>query len=381
MAGMSAAVAPARPQNQLEVGPSTILGERTSLIDPVVVAIGRMLDEHAGMLSEAEIELEIRLGTIACGKEGHRLNIPCTTEAVLTKNDGFSYNFVPGLPPELFMALADRLEGICGENAPSERRVECGVKVSKTLDVFYKHQPPAGTEPHPPIRMTYQQKINEAVTGNGKDGTPGSEPEFEIKPRVILKQRLAHVDVYAGRRPGEYGNALDLRAALSSEVQVEGFEPGRDFIIDRKREKVRKTYHFRAWKIDVSNVRTMYPDLPDGTPARPPQDSYEVELELDSYPLTRNLEARSNGGQHRLWDLLSDLLCTARDLAGLACELRPLALPPSQISQSQQNESERGDAMEAVSQPNHGLGVVKPIVGHYLSRIAKEVAPALMGGR
>eukprot|EP00971_Amphidinium_carterae_P071853 1421038-Amphidinium_carterae.1 len=61
------AVGQKRFVHPLEVaGPSTILGERPPWLDPVVVELGRLLEEKILEATRAkdEIEVEIRLGAI-----------------------------------------------------------------------------------------------------------------------------------------------------------------------------------------------------------------------------------------------------------------------------------------------------------------------------
>merc|ERR1711924_140941 len=102
-----------------------------------------------------------------------------------------------------------------------------------------------------------------------------------------------------------------------------------EHVLEMRRRKMRKTYMFRAWRIDLSSVETTYPDQGEKRAAKL---THEVELELDNYQLVQNLKAKAVGNpQHKLWELLSDFLYTARDLAALASELTPLVLPPALI--------------------------------------------------
>merc|ERR1712228_701790 len=185
------------------------------------------------------------------------------------------------------------------------------------------------------------------------------------------KRKLAGFELYSGRRACEHGPAFDLRVALAEESEIPHFDM-KEHVLEMRRTKMRKTYIFRAWQIDFSTVETTYPDQAGGGEKRAAKLSHEVELELDNYQLAQNLRAKAAGNpQHKLWELLSDFLFMARDLAALASEMTPLALPPSLMPPGPELISE--EAKEAYrSRFNDTLP--EPIVGHYLYRLAQ--APA-----
>jgi len=74
---------------------------------------------------------------------------------------------------------------------------------------------------------------------------------------------------------------------VSTEDAYDNFEPGSQYTVEMKREKMRKTYYFRAWRIDVSNVMTTYPEKQDKSWASDKSggkdgkmlQSHEVELD------------------------------------------------------------------------------------------------------
>jgi len=102
-------------------------------------------------------------------------------------------------------------------------------------------------------------------------------------------------------------------------------------------------------------------------------ESNEVEIELDSFHLKRNLEAKMAGKPHKLWELLSDFLFTARDLAVIAAEVRPIQLPvvldplPAEVV----DDNARAAYKSAY------IGMAEPLIGHYMYRLAKPRAEPL----
>jgi len=369
----------AKPQVPLEVGPLTVLGERSSLVDPVVVELAKLFDEHgAASFDESELEVEVRLGIIVDVRK-KRVDIPCSTESVVRATEGFAPRFVPGLPTEAFAAFTRRLDVMCSEKTPAKERIECGRRVSHTVDKLYKcKQEGATKETQPVIRVTEE-------VPQQQDGSEEAAPKAE--PRVTIKRKLGHVDIYTGRKCPEHGPTFDLRAALSKEEEVDGFELGPMHVLSCQREKVRKTYHFRAWKIDVSNVTTTSFDYhrkdaqsswnKDEEMTHTKKQTHEVELELDSYPLKRNLDAKAAGQNHVLWELLTDFLDVARDLAVLAAELRPFLLPPTMPElPAVEKAGYTGEAAEAAAnafRKHYGKDIPEPIIGHYLYRVATEM--------
>jgi len=157
------------------------------------------------------------------------------------------------------------------------------------------------------------------------------------------------------------------------------FRPAPDQREEMRREKMRKTYFFRAWRIDISTVTTTY-SPPDGSQRQGAAvQSHEVEIELDSFHLQRNLEAKLAGKPHKLWELLSDFLFTARDLAAIAGETRPLALPPALPPAVVEAEDEAIDERGRVAFRNRYGSIVEPVIGHYLYRLAAPRGePALL---
>merc|ERR1712129_124880 len=87
----------------------------------------------------------------------------------------------------------------------------------------------------------------------------------------------------------------------------------------------------------------------------------------------RNLEAKMAGKPHKLWELLSDILFTARDLAVIAAEVRPVPLPvlldpvPAEVVDNDER---------AAYKPAY-IGMAEPLIGRYMYRLAKPRAEPL----
>lgn len=369
---MAAAPArPAPPPHPLAAGPTTIFGEKPPLVDPVVLELARLLEEHADKFAGADPEVEVRLGVhrvkeAARHGAGARVDLPLRSEALLAPREGFGYRFSPGLSPELFVYLSERLDAMSSEKLPPEQRLECGKRFEHVLDAYYDVDGDGALWGLPPG----PQRVRVSTPKEGQD----------TKGVASVKSKLASLDLYTGRRPGERGPALDLRVAIATEVVVEGFQPAKHHRLTLRREKVRKTYHFKAWRIDISTVLSTTPAAPAAGGAQPgpewspPVQTNEVELELDGYFLKRNLEAKRAGGRHMLWELLSDFLFTARDLAQLACELSPMRLPPALPAPS--DAAVDGESREAFRRKFETEA--EPVIGHYLYRLARPAprAPA-----
>merc|ERR1712087_902543 len=141
------------------------------------------------------------------------------------------------------------------------------------------------------------------------------------------------MDLYSGTRPPEHGPVFDLRISVGAECFEHDWFPSTAHVQTARREKRRRTYNFQSWQIELTEVLTTYlPADNSGTTKERKEQTFEVEIELDSgghSMLERNLDALIKGSRgHKLWQLLSDFMFTARDLAVLAAEIEPLPLPP-----------------------------------------------------
>ncbi|CAJ1440724.1 unnamed protein product [Effrenium voratum] len=269
----------------LDVGPSTIFDARPSLVDPVVQELGRILEEH-GPVPNAQIELELRLGVLrgsGAGASAARVDLPLGSEALLARCEAFPFRFQAGLPPETYAGLMHRLEVLRAEG------LECSVRSEQLLDTLY--DPPetgrtGGPMNRSQLRMTHRR-----------------DKDRWVPCRPVLKTRHEALDLFTGRLRPEKGGIFDLRAALSTEAPAN--KPKTE--VRLKREKQRKVFDFRAWRVDFTAVRSS-----DQTSK---ELSYEVELELNSQILQKNLEAKMAGKPHQLWELLTDFLNAGRDLA------------------------------------------------------------------
>ena len=166
---------------------------------------------------------------------------------------------------------------------------------------------------------------------------------------------------------------------MATEKKLPDFQPGPCYKEDISREKHKYSYFFSAWRIDVSTVVTRgrrkqkqagQEQMFEGDFI---EQSYEVELELDSTSLRKNLAAKRNGQPHFLWQLLSDFLRTGRDLAAFAAELQPLRLPPRSRGNEEQVKDGNGDLIRRNQTLSRKFsGCPKPVVGHYIYRLAEE---------
>lgn len=361
--------------NQLDSGPTTIFGDRPHMVSPLVMEVAKMLEKSAhDKKPNDEFETEVRLGIVALGSAGgsnigsSRADIPCSTDAMLCRGSGFNYQFRPGLTPEAFLLFAERFAHLCSEEAPPDQRIDCGKSFEHVIDMYYEvpcaTRESGGKASHT-VRVTHDRSASQNITGlNAK-----------------IKNRFGVIDVSSGRHPGEHGPAFDLRVAVNTETTLDNFQPTIDHKLVFKREKRVTSYLFRAWRIDVSDVMESVPkpqeSMTKGIPWKAPTieweeptSSHEVEIELNAFQLSRNLDAKMRGQPHRLWELLSDFLYAARDLAGFAGELTPLALPPISPTLSLPAPPLDDAARKAFRQKY--TDVPEPVVGHYLYRLASE---------
>jgi len=364
-----------QPANVLDIGPTTVLGERTSLVDPVVLEIGRLLEENKSKIRHGSLEVEARFGIVKpkggshaedeLSASGGRVHLPVTSEALLSHSRGFNYQFVPGLPPETFVALSEHLERMSSEALPDDQRVEFESTFVHTVDVLYKADV-ASMLPHLGLPQG-QETVRVSILREGQGHQDGG--------RASIKLKLGHLDLYSGARPGELGSAVDMRVAVSCEIDLESFKPSRQHSLVMRREKMRKTYRFRAWRIDLTTVMSSEPvpgsgqSETDEVKWKPPVQTNEVEIELEGSFLERNLEAKWANQRHMLWELLSDFVFNARDLVGLASEPSPMVLPPA-LPPAETSVDERARASYKRKYP----GMEEPVVGHYLYRLADPSA-------
>jgi len=344
------------PNSILDEGPTTVLGDRPGLVDPIVQELATLLEKAAAEAAIPALEVEVRLGVLQLRSQRgcERAQLPFASEAALKRTPGFAYRFVPGLPTEVFIALSQRLDAMSGDSVPSGRRLDCGMpRYEHTKDVYFR------TPDKNRIRVTHNLVKN---SSDGKD-----------QPQAWMKRNLNSIDLYSGHRTPYSGPAFDLRAAVSTEEMVDNSFLGPENTLEMMREKRRKSYFFRAWRIDVTSVTTTFPEPEHdegedpSRHAQPPQHSCEVEVELDSYPLQLNLEAKLKGGPHKLYELLSDFLYTARDLAAMTGEVEPL-MKPIPLEASAPVPSDEGRNAFKDVYPD----ITEPVIGHYLYRLAEE---------
>lgn len=361
--------------NQLDSGPTTIFGDRPHMISPLVVEFAKILEQCAReKKTNAEFEAEVRLGIVALGSAGGnnigscRADLPCSTDTMLCKGPGFNYQFRTGLTPEAFLLFSERFAHVCSEEAPPDQRIECGKSFEHVIDTYYEvphATDKSGGKASHTVRVTRDHSASQHTKG--------------VTAKV--KNRFGVIDVSSGRHPGEHGPAFDLRVAVNTETTLDNFQPTIDHKVVFRREKKVTTYLFRAWHIDVSDVRESVPKpqhgIKEGMLWKAPEiewdeptQSHEVEIELNAFQLSRNLDAKMRGQPHRLWELLSDFLYAARDLAGFAGELTPLALPPISPTLSLPT-SPLDDAAHKAFRRKY-TDVPEPVVGHYLYRLALE---------
>lgn len=330
----------------LEVGPTTITDEKPHLVDPVVWQLGQILEANAPLMNAGmELELEVRLGILKGWKAG-RANLPCSTEALLVPQcENFSYKFQPGLPPEIFVELMNKLEKL---------ELPCSAADEEVLDIVYDvpHQQPNMPPRH--IRVSHTL-CEDAESGQRRWGNPVA----------MVKSRREALDLFAGRSVPTNGPTFDLRVALSTEAKLRGttLPSPSSHQVSIKREKRRRTLDFKAWKVDFTRVRSEA----DGNTVL----SYEVELELKSALLRKNLEAKRNGDDtHKLWELLTDFLDASRDLAALASETWPLKKPPPLKPEPEGKSAEEKEAYKK-RLPERP----EPLIGHYLYRLSSAGWP------
>ncbi|CAE8689082.1 unnamed protein product [Polarella glacialis] len=358
---------PPQPLSALDVGPSTILGSRPSLVDPAVLELAKLLESRKDELlsSDAQIELELRLGAV-CQLRQRRVDLPCSSEALLMSREGFQYTFESGLPPEVFAELLLKLDQMSSQSRPPEQRLDCKMHSQHLLDVTYEDPvfDGAGQVQGTKVVRVSHTRLGAQEASKGAGGGPGGGWSAGY---AIRKNKLPCLDLYSGR--GEYGEVFDIRMAVSPETHVKGFEPGRVWL--SRREKHRRTYTFKAWRIDCTTVlsSTMQKQAH-------PKASYEVELELDNVLLKRNLEAKFAGNKtHRLWELLTDFVNAGRDLAVLAAEPWPMPVPPKLEHLTAAGQRDGEEEAHVVSAADHAAyqqhlpGMPEPLIGHYLYRI------------
>mmetsp|Transcript_151345 Transcript_151345/g.263821 ORF Transcript_151345/g.263821 Transcript_151345/m.263821 type:complete len:496 (-) Transcript_151345:157-1644(-) len=378
--------------NALESGPGTILGGKTTLIDPVAQRLWEIL-ETTLMGDLQTLEVEVRVGRIVStseaspsgGRRGadppERLGLPLTTEAILSRETRVNfYKFVPGLSEEIFVPLLQRIEAL---SRKQDGQFECIVNTENSVDITYQRRD--GSSPD-----------SFRVSHFFEDGDQGNVT------RAFKKQKLGSFDVYAGHRRPEHGPAFDFRVAVSAE------EPLPDFVAEEhvaklKREKHRKRYVYPAWVLDATDVTTTELDVPQDTSKNGRQQkhisrsSLEIELELRKEALIPNLKAKAEGKNHKLWELLTDFLFAARDLTGLAAELAPYALPPPMLpvlsnvvtgngggaaADNEVDKKNQGKANAALDDEDREVyrkrygNVPEPVIGHYLYRLAAPRVPS-----
>lgn len=342
---------PQRFVSPMELAPSNIFSEKSSYVDPVVQQIVAALEKNAEAIKDAELEVELRLGLLFPMGSGERLDLPCKGETMLKHCPQFHYRFAPGLPVDAFVTLSRRIEDMCSERQPREKRVECVKRFQHVVDTHYTAATSSSNEEK--IRVTKDQSV----------GAAGS-----INDMAVTKKKISHFDLYTGRCKPVHGPAFDIRVAISVEDNVPDFKPSSAHKINHQREKLRKSYIFDAWRLDITSVTTKIPEEAHHVARSPPEQSFEVELELDSLLLTRNLRAKMAGQHHKLWELLSDFLFAGRDLACLATELRPFGLPPTNLAPRVLPSLDDKSKEAYVRKFN----VAKPLIGHYLYRLAES---------
>ncbi|CAE8642097.1 unnamed protein product [Polarella glacialis] len=301
----------------------------------------------------------------------------CLLHCPSIPREGFQYTFESGLPPEVFAALcrktgrqvlAQLISSLMrsSQSRPPEQRLDCKMHSQHLLDVTYEDPvfDGAGQVQGTKVVRVSHTRLGAQEASKGAGGGPGGGWSAGY---AIRKNKLPCLDLYSGR--GEYGEVFDIRMAVSPETHVKGFEPGRVWL--SRREKHRRTYTFKAWRIDCTTVlsSTMQKQAH-------PKASYEVELELDNVLLKRNLEAKFAGNKtHRLWELLTDFVNAGRDLAVLAAEPWPMPVPPKLEHLTAAGQRDGEEEAHVVSAADHAAyqqhlpGMPEPLIGHYLYRI------------
>eukprot|EP00438_Fugacium_kawagutii_P022524 Skav225097 [mRNA] locus=scaffold621:328757:336722:- [translate_table: standard] len=232
--------APPAPAS-LEVGPSTIFDARPSLVDPVAQHLGK---GHSAAHMELEVRLGIwaqqtqALGSPACilkpsrsDKSFQRIELPVSTEALLI--------------PKIYVKLMKKLDTL-----RREQHLECSVSSEQVLDINYEI-PVAGPD-RKSLRVSYHKPVED------------EEKRWKVKGPAILKNKppvaFEVLDLFGGKAVPEKGPNFDLRVALSAEIAVKDMPKPSTHRVVLKREKHRKSYDFRAWRIDFTTVQSLTGD-------------------------------------------------------------------------------------------------------------------------
>ena len=315
----------------METGPLTVLGDRPSLIDPLVQHLVSRIERHSSQGSH--LEVEARIGCLEHRGSRDRMTLPIQSETLLKPpSNAHSFEFASDVGQNTFNAIKKHLLEISkGQLSASHPVFKINnVRETETVDEFYEQ--PGGDR----VRVTLQD--DEVV-------------------EVIVKQRLDVLDMYSGSANMDE-RPFDLRLSVNSEKKLANFT--RDGTVNARREKSRTSFELKGFIIDMTRVK-----VKDRSGDR---TSYEVEIELKTDLLVDQLKRKQDGKSHFLYELLTDFVFSSRDLAhSFMSSVGASDIVPELIKQND----------NLVKCYLREVGSIQPIIGDYIYQIAlaKELKP------
>ena len=314
----------------MDTGPLTVLGDRPSLVDPLVQHLVSRIELHS---DEAEhLEVEARIGCLQQKGSRDRMSLPVQSETLLLPpSNAHSFEFSSDVGQKTYTAIKKHLTDIStGQVSASHPLFKINsVEDSETVDEFYEQ--PGGDK----VRASFR---------NG-----------EVS-EVIVKQRLELLDMYSGSADPD-DRPFDLRVSVNSEKKLANYT--RDGSVIARREKSRTSFDLKGFVIDMTQVK-----VKDRAGDR---TSYEVEIELKTALLVEQLQRKRNSQSHFIYELLTDFVYAARDLA-----------------HSFMNTTSSSDLLPELGRQSDDLvkrylrevGSIQPILGDYIYQITKELKQA-----
>ncbi|KAF4670922.1 mRNA-capping enzyme subunit beta [Perkinsus chesapeaki] len=287
-------------QHPLETGPLTVCGTRPPLLEPLVDAICKAINEALQTDEDlAELEIEARLGFLAPHRDSYqRVLLPITSPCILQESDhsrNWRYEFQASVMREQFYAIQKHLEklaaGVPGQAQGQVFRIKEVRRQVTTTDEFFE-SPKEGR-----IRASY-------------DSDRYSLGDRTRPIEIIRKDRLKTLNIFSGHYDPTYCDEekypLDIRISVNRENKY-GCVPSDVSKCTGKRNKTRHSYLFKAWEIDLTEV------IAQGRQGE--WSSYEVEVELKKELIAEQLKRQRLGKNHAVYEILTDFVYCVRDLA------------------------------------------------------------------